>query len=64
MTSRRQILSQGLLGLGGMAVAPNAFSQLLRSQTDPEFVIENGRIRMPQEAVRLFGRALGSGCGR
>lgn len=45
MTSRRQILSQGLLGLGGMAVAPNAFSQLLRSQTDPEFVIENGRIR-------------------
>lgn len=45
MTSRRQILSQGLLGLGGVAVAPNAFSQLLRSQTDPEFVIENGRIR-------------------
>ena len=45
MLNRRHLLTQGLLGLGGLAAAPSAYSQLLRSETNPEFVIKNGRIR-------------------
>lgn len=43
--NRRNLLSHSILGLGGIALAHPALGQLLRSQTDPEFVVKKGRIR-------------------
>ncbi len=44
LMNRRHLLSHGLLGLGGLALTRPAIGQLLRSETNPEFVISNGRI--------------------
>jgi hydroxypyruvate isomerase len=43
--NRRHLLSHSLIGLGGLSLSHPAFGQLLRSETNPEFVIKNGRIR-------------------
>lgn len=43
--NRRKLLTQSLAGIGGLSLAPSAFSQLLRSETDPEFTVRNGRIK-------------------